>query len=50
MVIFAVKRMYLPKDFDKLENGNPRFRCVLNVKNQDEKHGLRKYEYFKFYK
>ena len=32
----------LPKAFDKLENGKPHFRCVLNVKNYAEKHGWKK--------
>ena len=32
----------LPKAFDKLENGKPHFRCVLNVKDWAEKHGFRK--------
>ena len=32
----------LPKAFDKLENGKPHFRCVLNVKDYAEKHGLKK--------
>lgn len=32
----------LPKAFDKLENGKPHFRCVINVKNYAEKHGLKK--------
>ena len=32
----------LPKAFDKLENGKPHFRCVINVKDYAEKHGLKK--------
>ena len=32
----------LPKAFDKLENGKPHFRCVLNVKDWAEKNGFRK--------
>jgi len=32
----------LPKAFDKLENGRPFFRCVVNVKDFAEKNGLRK--------
>ena len=32
----------LPKAFDKLENGRPFFRCVVNVKDYAEKNGLRK--------
>ena len=32
----------LPKAFDKLENGKPHFRCVLNVKDYAEKHGWKK--------
>ena len=32
----------LPKAFDKLENGKPYFRCVLNVKDYAEKHGWKK--------
>jgi D-arabinose 1-dehydrogenase-like Zn-dependent alcohol dehydrogenase len=32
----------LPKAFDKLENGKPHFRCVVNAKNYAEKHGLKK--------
>ena len=32
----------LPKAFDKLENGKPHFRCVVNAKDYAEKHGLKK--------
>ena len=32
----------LPKAFDKLENGKPHFRCVLNVKDWAETNGFRK--------
>lgn len=32
----------LPKAFDKLENGKPHFRCVLNVKDFAEKNGWKK--------
>ena len=32
----------LPKAFDKLENGKPYFRCVLNVKDFAEKNGWKK--------
>jgi len=32
----------LPKAFDKLENGKPHFRCVLNVKKFAEKNGWKK--------
>jgi D-arabinose 1-dehydrogenase-like Zn-dependent alcohol dehydrogenase len=32
----------LPKAFDKLENGKPHFRCVVNVKDWAKKHGFRK--------
>jgi D-arabinose 1-dehydrogenase-like Zn-dependent alcohol dehydrogenase len=32
----------LPKAFDKLENGRPHFRCVLNVKDFAEKNGWKK--------
>ena len=32
----------LPKAFDKLENGRPHFRCVVNVKDFAEKNGLKK--------
>ena len=31
-----------PKAFDKLENGKPKFRCVVNVKDWAEKNGFRK--------
>jgi uncharacterized zinc-type alcohol dehydrogenase-like protein len=31
-----------PKAFDKLENGRPHFRCVVNVKDWAEKHGFKK--------
>ena len=31
-----------PKAFDKLENGKPHFRCVVNVKDWAEKHGFKK--------
>ena len=31
-----------PKAFDKLENGRPKFRCVVNVKEWAEKHGFKK--------
>ena len=31
-----------PKAFDKLENGKPHFRCVLNVKDYAEKNGWKK--------
>ena len=31
-----------PKAFDRLENGKPKFRCVVNVKDWAEKHGFRK--------
>ena len=37
----------LPKAFDKLENGKPHFRCVLNVKNYAEKHGILHLKYYK---
>jgi len=30
----------LPKAFDKLENGKPHFRCVVNAKDYAKKHGL----------
>ena len=32
----------LPKAFDKLENGKPHFRCVVNAKDYAERHGLKK--------
>ena len=32
----------MPKAFDKLENGRPHFRCVVNVKDYAEKNGLKK--------
>ena len=32
----------LPKAFDKLENGKPHFRCVVNAKDYAENHGLKK--------
>ena len=32
----------LPKAFDKLENGRPHFRCVVNMKDFAEKNGLKK--------
>ena len=32
----------LPKAFEKLENGRPFFRCVVNMKDYAEKNGLRK--------
>ena len=32
----------MPKAFDKLENGRPFFRCVVNMKDYAEKNGLRK--------
>ena len=32
----------MPKAFDKLENGRPYFRCVVNMKDFAEKNGLRK--------
>ena len=32
----------MPKAFDKLENGRPFFRCVVNMKDFAEKNGLRK--------
>jgi D-arabinose 1-dehydrogenase-like Zn-dependent alcohol dehydrogenase len=31
-----------PKAFDKLENGRPHFRCVVNVKDYAEKNGFKK--------
>ena len=31
-----------PKAFDKLENGKPHFRCVVNVKDWAEKNGFKK--------
>ena len=31
-----------PKAFEKLEHGKPHFRCVVNVKDYAEKHGLKK--------
>ena len=31
-----------PKAFEKLEHGRPFFRCVVNVKDYAEKHGLKK--------
>ena len=31
-----------PKAFDRLENGKPKFRCVVNVKDWAEKNGFRK--------
>jgi len=32
----------MPKAFDKLENGRPFFRCVVNMKDYAEKNGLKK--------
>ena len=32
----------MPKAFEKLENGRPFFRCVVNMKDYAEKNGLRK--------
>ena len=32
----------MPKAFEKLENGRPHFRCVVNVKDYAEKNGLKK--------
>ena len=32
----------LPKAFEKLENGRPHFRCVVNMKDYAEKNGLKK--------
>ena len=32
----------MPKSFEKLENGRPFFRCVVNMKDYAEKNGLRK--------
>ena len=32
----------MPTAFEKLENGRPLFRCVVNMKDYDEKNGLKK--------
>ena len=32
----------MPQAFEKLENGRPFFRCVVNMKDYAEKNGLRK--------
>ena len=41
--IFPLCEEYdLSKTLDKLENGKPHFRCVLNVKDFAEKHGWKK--------
>lgn len=32
----------MPKAFEKLENGRPHFRCVVNMKDYAEKNGLKK--------